>query len=64
MADLWFYAEGGQQRGPISISELLTLLARVADPRRVLVWRQGFENWKPVEEVHEILARYGIGERR
>ncbi|MBR0907694.1 DUF2569 family protein [Bradyrhizobium liaoningense] len=54
MADLWFYAEGGQQRGPISISELLTLLARVADPRRVLVWRQGFENWKPVEEVHEI----------
>jgi len=54
MSDLWFYAEGGQQRGPFSISELLTLLADIADPRRVLVWRHGFENCKPAGEVHEI----------
>ncbi|MCA1378317.1 MULTISPECIES: DUF2569 family protein [unclassified Bradyrhizobium] len=54
MADSWYYAEGGQRRGPFSISELLTLLAGIADPRRVLVWRHGFENWKPAGEVHEI----------
>jgi hypothetical protein len=54
MTDLWYYADGGQQRGPISISELLTLLARIADPRRVMVRRHGFEDWKPVEEVHQI----------
>ncbi|SEM84952.1 DUF2569 family protein [Bradyrhizobium sp. OK095] len=57
MADLWFYAEGGQQRGPVPISELLPLLARIADPRRVLVWREGLESWKPVEEVREIAER-------
>lgn len=54
MADLWFYADGEQKRGPISISDLLTILAHVADPRRVLIWRHGFEQWKPAGEVYEI----------
>lgn len=54
MADLWFYADGEQKRGPISISDLLTILAHVTDPRRVLIWRHGFEQWKPAGEVHEI----------
>ena len=54
MADSWYYAEGGQQRGPVMVSELLPLLARVADWRRVMIWREGLESWKPVEEVREI----------
>jgi hypothetical protein len=54
MAELWFYAEGGQQRGPVTISELLPLLARIADSQRVLVWREGLESWKPVAEVREL----------
>lgn len=54
MADSWYYVEGGQQRGPMTISELLPLLARIADPWRVLVRREDFEGWKPVEEVREI----------
>jgi hypothetical protein len=54
MADSWFYAEGGQKRGPMPISELLPLLARIADSPRVLVWREGWESWKPVAEVREI----------
>lgn len=54
MADLWFYAEAGQKRGPMPISELLPLLARIADLQRVLVWREGLESWKPVAEVREI----------
>jgi hypothetical protein len=54
MADSWYYAEGGQQRGPMTISELLPLLAGIADPRRVMIRREDFEGWKPVEEVREI----------
>jgi hypothetical protein len=54
MADLWFYAEGGQKRGPVPISELLRRLASIADSRRVLVWREGLDSWKPVAEVREI----------
>jgi hypothetical protein len=53
MTDAWYYAEGGRQRGPLSLAELLPLIARIADPQRVMVWRDGFDDWKPVEEVHE-----------
>jgi hypothetical protein len=54
MTDLWYYAEGGQQRGPMPLSDLIPLLSRIADPRYVMVWRHGFDDWKPVEEVREI----------
>ena len=54
MTDLWYYGEGGQQRGPIPLSDLLPLLSRTADPRHVLVWRTGFDSWKRVEDVQEI----------
>ena len=54
MTDFWYYGEGGQARGPVSHAELISLLARIADPRRVMIWRDGFKDWKAVEEVHEV----------
>ena len=54
MAELWYYAEGVETRGPLSTGELIPMLGRIADPRRVMIWRQGFEDWKPVEDVLEI----------
>ena len=57
MTELWYYAEGKETRGPISIAELVPALARTADPRRVMIWRDGFDHWKPVEDVHEVAAQ-------
>lgn len=54
MTELWYYSEGGEARGPLSLAELVPLLSRMIDPRRVLIWRQGFDDWKPVEDVREI----------
>ena len=54
MTDYWYYGEGGQARGPVSHAELIPLLARIADPRRVMIWRDGFADWKAVEDVHEV----------
>jgi hypothetical protein len=54
MTELWYYAEGKETRGPVSIAELVPVLARIADARRVLIWRHGFDNWKAVEEVGEV----------
>ncbi|MGY4509322.1 DUF2569 domain-containing protein [Bradyrhizobium sp. USDA 3650] len=54
MSELWSYAEGGNTRGPLSLSELLPLLSRVADPRRVMIWRSGFDEWKAAENVREV----------
>jgi hypothetical protein len=54
MTELWYYAEGEETRGPLSLGELVPLLTVIADPRRVMVWRHGFEDWKAVEEVGEV----------
>lgn len=54
MTDLWYYAEGEETRGPLSIDELIPLLVRISDPRRIMIWRHGFDDWKPVEEVREV----------
>jgi hypothetical protein len=54
MTHFWYYGEGGQARGPLSHAELIPLLARIADPRRVMIWRDGFEDWKAVEDVDEV----------
>jgi Protein of unknown function (DUF2569)/GYF domain 2 len=54
MSELWYYAEGGQPRGPLSLTELLPLLARIGDSRHVMIWRHGFDDWRRVEEVSEV----------
>lgn len=54
MTHFWYYGDGGQARGPVPDAELIPLLARSADPRRVMIWRDGFDDWKAAEDVHEV----------
>jgi len=54
MTDLWYYAEGEEARGPLSIDELIPLLIRISDARRIRIWRHGFDDWKQVEDVREV----------
>jgi len=54
MSELWYYAEGGETRGPLSLADLVSNLSKASDLQKVLVWRKGFENWKPVSAVSEV----------
>ena len=54
MLELWYYAEGEDTRGPISAVDLVALLSTIPDPRTVVIWRHGFEDWKRTDEVPEI----------
>jgi hypothetical protein len=54
MSELWFYAEGEEQRGPVSPAELIAHLSKLVDPQKALIWRHGFEEWQRVETVVEI----------
>jgi hypothetical protein len=54
---LWYYAEGAEAQGPLSLAELVALLSRIDDLRQVKVWRHGFDDWKAVEEVREVAQR-------
>jgi hypothetical protein len=57
MSELWYYAEGGETRGPLSFADLVGNLSKASDPQKVLVWRKGFDNWKPVSSVSEIAGQ-------
>ena len=57
MSELWYYAEGGETRGPLSLADLVGNLSQVSDPEKVLVWQKGFENWKPVSAVSEVAGQ-------
>lgn len=43
----WFYAENGQQRGPVTEADLQALLAAGKINSETLVWREGMAEWQP-----------------
>ena len=55
MSEFWYYAEGNETRGPITLDQLIKLLSLMPNPRGILVWRDGFNDWKAAEHVREIV---------
>lgn len=50
----WFYAQAGQQIGPVDDAEFERLIStRVIEPA-TLVWREGMANWEPLSQVRPV----------
>jgi uncharacterized RDD family membrane protein YckC len=47
----WFYAENGQQKGPVSDSDLASLAENGALRAETLLWREGLPDWQPLSRV-------------
>lgn len=47
----WYYAEGDQQRGPVSAEEFQLLVAQGRILDATLIWRTGLAQWKAFREV-------------
>ncbi len=47
----WFYAEGGQQIGPVSEDEFRSLRAEGRIRPDTLVWREGMAQWEPFNTI-------------
>ena len=54
MTDAWWYEDNRETRGPVPLADLVATLAQAPDPQRVLVWREGFGEWRPVARVREV----------
>jgi len=53
----WYYAHGGQQKGPVPLSELQRLADNGEfDPENDLVWKEGMDDWKPGSTVPEVAS--------
>ena len=46
----YYYLEGNEQKGPLSIDKLNT----VGLKPNTLVWAEGLDDWKPIKEVDEL----------
>src|SRR6185295_5274568 len=47
----WFYADAGQQAGPIPDAELARLVSAGKITGDTLVWREGMANWQPYWDI-------------
>jgi hypothetical protein len=53
----WYYADSSRSIGPLSIQGLKETLVTLPDAKNVLVWCEGFLNWKIAGDVQELRAR-------
>jgi uncharacterized Tic20 family protein len=56
MATQWFYAERGEQRGPIGFEELKARADQGSLRPEDLVWGEGMPQWKPASQVDGLFA--------
>lgn len=55
MSDWYYVDENRQTIGPLPRERLLSLLREMARPGDVFVWQAGFDTWKKVSQVEELL---------
>jgi GYF domain 2 len=58
MSDIWYFTQGQRQFGPVSFTELQVKLQNV-NASDTFVWREGFNDWRRVEEVPELKSKPG-----
>jgi hypothetical protein len=56
MADVWFYAQDGQQAGPVSAAQLQQLVRTGRLQATDLVWREGLPQWIQAHSVTGLFA--------
>ena len=54
MADVWYFADGTNSVGPLSLDELKSSLQTMARRNDVLVWSPKYSGWKRATEVDEL----------
>lgn len=55
----YYYANEGQQTGPVTFEQLRNLFANRTVNKDTLVWKQGMANWKALKEIEELKAFLG-----
>lgn len=48
---IWYYAVGGERKGPVTTAALIELYRKRIVTESTLVWRKGFSEWKPFAQL-------------
>jgi hypothetical protein len=60
MADTWYYAQNGQQYGPVSGGQLQQLAAAGQLQPVDLVWQEGMPNWAPAGTITNLIPAHRL----
>ena len=52
----WYYAQNGQQSGPVAATVIIHLISTGQLPADSLVWKKGLPQWQPVTSVPEFAS--------
>lgn len=56
MSDDWYYANGNEVIGPVTLTAIQKIAASLNDSS-LLVWRDGFQDWKKATDVPELVVK-------
>lgn len=56
----WYYAEDGQQKGPVNDADFQQLVSMGRIKNTTLVWKSGMSDWKPYGEVVGLAPSGGV----
>jgi hypothetical protein len=54
MTDAWYYAEGQNIVGPLALTDLTSVLSRIANAADVPVWKTGSPQWQKAGDTPEL----------
>jgi hypothetical protein len=64
VSDTWYYVDGhGRQVGPLTLSKLKEACGTSSIVKIALVWRDGFPDWRPPNEVPELHVQTAVPRR-
>lgn len=55
--NIWYYALNEERKGPVSETEILRLLEAGYIHGNTLVWKQGFQNWLPINQSGIVMEK-------
>lgn len=60
----WHVRNGGQEFKPMQYAQMIEYLKTVPDFKEVLIWTEGYAEWKEIYQIHKILDDLGVSRRR
>lgn len=59
----WTIKINGQELNPMKHEEMMNFLKLQTDFSQILIWTEGYEDWKEIYQIHKIMDELGVSRR-
>lgn len=61
---LWKIKVQGQELKPVNQEQMLEFLRNQTDLSQILIWTEGYDEWKEIYQIHKIMDELGVSRRQ